>query len=486
MTNFDCTKQAFICMTLIILFSFGAVYQSIAEEQTSTLSGRITDAKGEPIAGVSVLLLYVIVDENSGIHLPHNSKQYPFLLQIPPMFNGAKVPKYQKMQELQPYLESKTDSDGKFVFTGIAAEMVQLVVLPTMPPGKEMPIRELGKGNFPSLPQIQSIQFGKVSFFPHHYTPFPPLGAVTFAIKPETNIENVHLKVVMENPLNIRGRIVFENGEPLSEIALEMKIGQLNLDGTSDYPYPFSQPLLIETDDNGYFDRPVFLPGVFAFSVNYRGLSTLTKPFFLDGKQPPKLIVLTLNGNPDELEKLSAENGETEEVPVLYQSDFPGKWIINPANGHAYKRIKCNTRVDAQIQAAREDAYLVTITNEAEQIWLEAVFGMGPYWIGLTDVQKEGKWRWDNEEPLKYTNWVEVDDNFSSDVPALLRFFGVKGGLQKQIEEKKDYVIMSSPYLYDKIGKWISVESENSHLGGIRRAILEKDNMASKRETTDK
>ena len=484
MTCFDFTKQALICMTLIILFSFGTVCQSSAEEQTSTLSGRITDAKGEPIADASVLLLYVIIDKNSGIHLPHNSKQYPFLLQLPPMFNGAKVTKYQKMQELQPYLESKTDSDGKFVFTGIAAEMVQLVILPTMPPGKEMPIRELGKGRFPSLPQIQSIQFGKVSFFPHHYTPFPPLGAVTFAIKPGTNIENVHLKVVMENPLNIRGRIVFENGEPLSETALEMKIGQLNLDGTSDYP--FRQPLLIETDDDGYFDRPVFLPGVFAFSVNYRGLSTLTKPFFLDGKQPPELIVLTLNGNPDELEDLPAENGETEEVSVLYQPDFPGTWIINPANGHAYKWIKCNTRIDAQIQAAREDAYLVTITSEAEQIWLEAVFGTGPYWIGLTDVQKEGKWQWDNGEPLKWTNWAKVNDNFSSDVPALLRIFGVKGDSQKQKEEKQDYGIMSSPYLYDKNGKWIAVESENSHLGWIRRAILEKDNIRSEREITDK
>ncbi len=473
MTYFDFTKQALIYMTLIILFSFGAVYQSSAEEQTSTLSGRITDAKGEPIADVSVLLLYVIIDENSGIYLPHNSKQYPFLLQIPTMFNGAKMTKYQKMQELQPYLESKTDSDGKFAFTGIAAEMVQLMVLPTMPPGKEMPIRELGKGNFPLLPQIQSIQFGKVSFFSHNYTFFPPLGAVTFAIKPGTNIENVHLKVVMENSLNIRGRIVFENGEPLSETALEMKIGQLNLDGTSDYP--FSQPLLIGTDDDGYFNQPVFLPGVFAFSVNYRGLSTISEPFILNGEQPQEVVVLTLNGNPDELEELSAENGETEEASLLYQPDSPGTWIINPANGHAYKWIRCKTRVDAQIQAAREDAYLVTITNEAEQIWLEAVFGIGPYWIGLTDIQKEGKWQWDNGEPLKYTNWAKVDDNFSSDVPALLRIFGVKDGLQKQKEEKKDYVIMSPPYLNDKKGKWIAVDSENSHLGRTRMAILERE-----------
>lgn len=484
MTYFDFIKQALICITLIILFSFGAAYQSTAEEQASTFSGRITDKKGEPIADVPVLLLYVIVDENSGIHLPHNSKQYPFLVQIPPMFSGAKVANYQKMQELQPYLESKTDSDGKFTFTGIAAEMVQLMVLPTMPPGKKMPIQELGTGNFTRLPQIHLIQFGEVSFYPHQFLYFPPLGAVTFAINPGTNIENVHLKVVMENPLNIRGRIVFENGEPLSETALQIYIGQLNLDGTSDYP--FSLPVLIQTDEDGYFERNVFGPGVYALSVNYCGLSTLMKPFFLEGKQPPEVVVLTLNGNLDELENLPTENGETEETHSLYMPNFPGMWIINPANGHAYKRIKCNTRKDAQIQAAHEDAYLVTITSEAEQIWLEAVFGLGPYWIGLTDVEKEGKWQWDNGERLKYTNWIKLDDRFSRDVPALLRFFGVKDDFQVKQEEKQDYAIMSSPNLHDKNGKWIAVESENSHFGQIRMAILEKDSVQAEREVTDK
>ena len=66
-----------------------------------------------------------------------------------------------------------------------------------------MPSQDPEKGTFKTLPRIQSIQFGEASFYPHQFSLFPPLGAVTFAIKPGTNIENVHLKVIMENPLNI-------------------------------------------------------------------------------------------------------------------------------------------------------------------------------------------------------------------------------------------------------------------------------------------
>ncbi|MDE0314205.1 MAG: lectin-like protein [Candidatus Poribacteria bacterium] len=482
MTNFDLTKQMLFCITFIILFSFGAVYQSIAEEQTSTLSGRISDVEGKPISNVSVVLLYVENDKN-GVYPVYSSKFYPFLIQLP-MRHNAKTPNEQELQKLPPYLESKTDEEGRFTFTDITTKTAQLLVLPKIPPGKKLPSQDPEKGTFMALPEIQSIQFGEVSFYPHQFSYFPPLGAVTFAIKPRTNIENVHLKVIMENPLNIRGRIVFENEEPLSDTALEINIGHLNLDGTS--RYPFSLPVLIQTDADGYFNRTVVGPGVYVLSVNYRGLSTLTKPFFLKGKQPSEIKVLTLNGNPDELDDLPVENGETEEAHPLYLPNFPSMWIINPENGHAYKWVKCNTRSDAQIQAEREDAYLVTITSEAEQIWLEAVFGTGPYWIGLTDVQKEGKWRWDNGEPLKYTNWIKIDDNFSSDVPALLRIFGVKDKLQVEQEEKQDYAIMSSPNLHAKNGKWIAVESENSHFGRTRMAILEKDSVQAEREVAGK
>ena len=150
-------------------------------------------------------------------------------------------------------------------------------------------------------------------------------------------------------------------------------------------------------------------------------------------------------------------------------------WIINPANGHAYKWIDCEDREDAQAQAAVEEAHLVTITNAPEQIWLEAVFGPGPYWIGLTDVAKEGEWQWDTGEPFAYTNWKtdDEDDRFMSEPPAFLKFLGFKGEDRRREEDERDLVIMSDWNWDSGIGKWKTAD----HPKAARMAILEKDGM---------
>ena len=102
---------------------------------------------------------------------------------------------------------------------------------------------------------------------------------------------------------------------------------------------------------------------------------------------------LTLEGKPEPVER------PADDIPVPGDIKFrqppapPAKsvWIINPTNGHAYKKVRCEDWQDAQRKAVAEGAHLVSINDEAEQHWLEIIFTHKPFWIGLTDAEKGGR-----------------------------------------------------------------------------------------------
>ena len=106
-------------------------------------------------------------------------------------------------------------------------------------------------------------------------------------------------------------------------------------------------------------------------------------------------------------------------------------------------------------QAAAENAYLVSINNQAENEWLQGIFERERFWIGLSDAVEEGEWVWHSGEPVRYTNWREHEQD---------------GGNT----EMKDYIIMFAG-IGD--GRWEATAPEDGRARFTKQAILEKANL---------
>lgn len=419
------TTPKLIGITLILLSVITGV--DAVEEPLSGFSGKVVDLEGKGVAN------------------------FTFAIQPMRLHNGFLVPD----DEFMPW---RADSTGAFTVSDIQLRLIQLSALPDIP----LDVFDPEKGKIPlefryrrieSDKKIISIQIGAVTLFnmgdPDFYE------GLTFALKPGENIENV--KVIVKPRLRIRGRVVYADGAPLANAELDFDMEwrhetRLNHSGNSG-AHPF-------TDADGYFVQYVDKPGFYTLSVEHNDLSAGAGPFLIKDDVQPEEIVFTLEGKPDVVElpppKIKASGKIKFQEPSTPLAR--GVWVINPANGHAYKRIQCEDWHDAQRKAVEEGAHLVSINDESEQRWVQVIFGGAPFWIGLTDAKKEGEWQWDSGEPVTYTNWV---------VHPILR--------DKSPDTEKDYVVFTFIR-----GEWQAISLKSLLWAEIaKQAVIEKDGLVS-------
>ena len=339
----------FVIVLLLLWMSASSVAQG-----GTTFSGRLIDTEGNPIPRVSIYVRRYEGTNQDRSRGPDDS------------------------------LRTWTDAKGRFAFSNILYDSLQLDIDGTSRTGYQI--------------NVLSVEFGEIALYPDrgwHWS------SVNFDLEPGVKMGNVIITADTRIRPKIRARVVYADGTPLANTEIYAHRETDRFVGNK----RGSGQLIKRTDADGYFveylsviNQPEYYV---TLAVEHQGLFAKAIPFIVEGNVD---LILTLNGNPKPLTELPVEHSKRFSALAAYLEPSP-VWVVNPANGHAYKRTHSQTIKETIVQAAAEGAYLVAINDEAEEKWLQHVFGKGRHWIGLSDAAEEGQWQWHSGEPVNYKRW---------------------------------------------------------------------------------
>ncbi len=76
-------------------------------------------------------------------------------------------------------------------------------------------------------------------------------------------------------------------------------------------------------------------------------------------------------------------------------------------NDHTYLYIKHKINwYNANNACESQEAHLLIINTEQENDFIKQIINDNT-WLGLSDVENEGFWKWVNGEPLSFSDWME-------------------------------------------------------------------------------
>lgn len=382
---------------------------------SSSASGQIVDETGLPVDDVKIAIMPV---ERS------NGNWWPKL-----------VDEDSDWPEDPLAFTAETNPEGNFVINAFDQGTVLLGTLPYYKPEYE----------------IVKVKIDGMYF----YATGDIGNGIIFAPDPGKKLKNV--EVTVRHFLQVQGKVLHPDGNAVSNARMKFNVEQLKIDvGGESHIGRSGIKMGIRTDNNGNFVHyvPNHINGnaIFIMSVEYQEQKAMIKPIVVKPGHRTHEAVFTFTTLLDLSPQENAKRGNQASTSSYSGVDANGVWVINPENGHAYKKIRCDNPEDAIAQATEEGGYLVTINNEAEQNWIGKVFNANGILIGLNDIDVEGQWQWQNSEPVEYTNWAkfEPDDTDNGD---------------------EDYVILSSQ-------KWEDVGPKNMEWRWIKTALLEKDDLA--------
>ena len=461
----DSKRHVLLLLMVIVALFIGFISHTVAQEDTGTVTGRVVDLDGNPVAELPIFIAPLDLDPDGHmwtVFLPDEHAQLR---------------------------RAHTNAEGQFSITGVPSGPMYIGTLPydidkRLPKDFEQIVDEFTSRDWTKTTEDDIDAFYSSNFGMHlddfepdveilfirvqGFTLYPrtDYDQIAFGVKPGALMKNV--EVTVQPRMRVRGRVLFRDGTPLTHTRVDLRARSRDVDGSGSGGAGAS----LWVDTEGYF--VIYIdekndPAFYTFSAEYQDLSTEVEPIRLDPGDRFDGLTLTFDSEPippkQPPQEVEADEPEPS-PPVPEPPSMPMSrdvWVVNPENGHAYKRVHCETRDDAIDQATEENAHLVAINDAAEQAWLEAVFGHTFYWIGLSRVPTTGTlskrakkwWQWDNGDPITYANWLP-NEFFSESLEA----------------NKRDYAVMT---LSD--GKWYAVSPDSVIWGMTEMAILEKANV---------
>ncbi len=399
------TSLPFLAGMLVCLLIVS--HDGIAQDAASLFAGRVIDEGREPMGGVTVALMPV--EDGPGAWFP--------------MPIAADTP----WSDEPRAFTAVTDADGNFSITDFGSGPVLFGLLPFYhPPADVLHLEMNGLILYTSrLARDRGI---------------------VFVIEPGKQVENV--EVTVRRALQIQVTVRRMDEEPLANADIQLRLQLLSLEDGDKNSMSWSG----QTDADGEFVQwvsrwPTSAPVYYIVSATYQGHRTQAKPVLLN---PETLSFTSVLRFPMPLPPVPDNASHQHHASASVSSGMTphGVWVINPGNGHAYKKIRCSGPEDAIFQASEEGAYLVSINDAAEQQWLERVFSSRMTLIGLNDIAKEGEWRWHSGEQVTYTNWAPHEPHDTN-------------------RGEEDYVMWS--------GGWADIGPEQIPWRLLRTALIEKE-----------
>ena len=123
-----------------------------------------------------------------------------------------------------------------------------------------------------------------------------------------------------------------------------------------------------------------------------------------------------------------------ESIPSDIPSDAKGY------NGHYYKVYTLSKSwKEAKAYCENLGGHLATITSADEQTFIKT-FSTGRYWLGGTDEEKEGTWKWITGETWSYTNWASGEPNGGTSENYLAIWSTKWNDLKNQSSEQSGFI----------------------------------------------